>query len=637
MTLLKPTLIVKSLKVYQNGHEAFSCVFHKGVNVLRGRNSSGKTTIMDLLAFSLGAENIRWKPEALMCTETLVEVELNGQPACFKRSISKETLRPLGIFWGRMDESLTAGIHQWEEYPFRRSSNKINFSQAIFNALEIPLAQGDGSSNLTMHQILRVLYADQPSVHSPIFRIDNFDSALTREMVGGYLCGVFDDDLYSAQIRLRDIDNILTKKVTELKSIFLVLGRSGNNAALDYIDDRISELENKRLEISINLNELKKGRTDGSLKNKADEIKTNGLRSLLNKAKAEESEAKAKIESLELEISDSKIFVNELQERLRGLNESEITRSYFSDMQFHFCPSCLSEITLTDDVKSCHLCKSPISDDLAGAQILRMRNEISLQIKESNLLIEKRLENVIELKNTLPMLRNSLKKLEQDFYSSSVVWESSIEIEIENKSRELGQLDEEIKQAYENKKLSMVITELQNQRDNLQIEKNKLEDKIELLEKKQVSIRNEVAEKIGSIMVDLLKEDLKLQKEFIEARDVSFDFIDNCVYVNGSRNFSESSAVVLRHIFHLALLSASIENEYMRVPRFLMLDGIDDGGMEKDRSHNLQKIIVEECANYEHDFQLIYATSEINPEYENTTMVVGEAFSPENRSLKVIL
>ncbi|WP_241680057.1 hypothetical protein [Serratia oryzae] len=71
------------------------------------------------------------------------------------------------------------------------------------------------------------------------------------------------------------------------------------------------------------------------------------------------------------------------------------------------------------------------------------------------------------------------------------------------------------------------------------------------------------------------------------------------------------------------------------MPRFLMLDGIDDGGMEKERSHNLQKIVIEEAGNYSHDFQLIYATSEINPLYANTNLVVGRYFNPEDRSLNI--
>ncbi|CAJ7618300.1 Uncharacterised protein [Burkholderia pseudomallei] len=92
---------------------------------------------------------------------------------------------------------------------------------------------------------------------------------------------------------------------------------------------------------------------------------------------------------------------------------------------------------------------------------------------------------------------------------------------------------------------------------------------------------------------------------------------------------------MLRHIFHLSLLTASVQKPFMRVPRFMMLDGIDDGGMEKERSHRLQEIIVEECASYDVDYQLIFATSDINPKFEETDLVVGRFFTPQARSLDV--
>ena len=172
--MFEPTLIVKRLIVLQNAHTALDIKFHKGVNVVRGRNSSGKTTVMDLLAFSLGAESIRWKPEALRCTETIVEVDLNGGTACFRREISNDPQQPMAIYWGGLTSAFAAPQESWERYPFKRSPLKSSFSQVVLEALKMPQAQGDGASNLTLHQLLRVLYADQPSVHSPIFRLDKW-------------------------------------------------------------------------------------------------------------------------------------------------------------------------------------------------------------------------------------------------------------------------------------------------------------------------------------------------------------------------------------------------------------------------------------------------------------------------------
>lgn len=634
MTFLNPSFSVSKLKVLQHGHEAFSCDFHKGVNVIRGRNSSGKTTIMDLLAFSIGAENIRWKPQALLCTLTIVEVLLNDKPACFKREISKESMRPLSIFWGRMEDALQSSPGQWETYPFKRSEKSLSFSQVILSALDMPLAQGEGASILTMHQILRVLYADQPSVHSPIFRNDSFDKALTRETIGDYLCGIFDDILYSSLIRLKQVDSELSTKITELKSIFTVLGRSGQSENIHFIEQRITDLEEEKIGIYHKLDELK-GRAVSEGSNKtSDREKTNNIRKRLNKAKEAEVKNIDSINALEMEVADSEMFINELESRYQALNESGKAREYFSNVQFQFCPSCLSELH-TPSEGGCSLCKSHAPEGSEAPQLLRMKNEISVQLKESKYLLEHNADKLKKLKLQAPILKKDVQALIREYEAVSAVWENAYEIEFEALTKALGRVEEEINQAYESQKLSDVISDLQKNRDALQSEKERLMSLIESLQSKEESRKKDVSQTVESIMSRLLKLDLPLQTEFIDPRQINFSFVDNEVYVNGSKNFSESSAVVLRHIFHLALLTASLEKSYMRLPRFLMLDGIDDGGMEKERSHNLQKIIVQEAATYEHDFQLIYATSEINPIYDNTDLIVGRYFNPEDRSLNV--
>jgi hypothetical protein len=264
-----------------------------------------------------------------------------------------------------------------------------------------------------------------------------------------------------------------------------------------------------------------------------------------------------------------------------------------------------------------------------------MRNELSIQIKESTHIVRIKEQEANILRKDIPLATAEVKKLEKEYKSTSQTWSSDAEIFLEQKVRELGALDEEIKQAYEKQKLASIIKELQSQRDQLSTEQSSLNDLIKSLELAQEDRKTDVANAVEKNVIRLLKKDLPLQVEFVNAKSVKFDFEENSVYVNGSRNFSESSAVVLRHIFHLALLTTSLEIPQMRIPRLMILDGIDDGGMEKNRSHNLQKIIVEECSNYKSQYQLIYATSEITPEIESSGMVVSRAFTPESRSLDV--
>ncbi|MNF81388.1 hypothetical protein D3C84_636590 [compost metagenome] len=328
------------------------------------------------------------------------------------------------------------------------------------------------------------------------------------------------------------------------------------------------------------------------------------------------------------------MFINELEARHNELCESGIARDYFSNVHFQFCPSCLSELHSTPNA-GCSLCKSDVPEGSDAPQLLRMKNEISVQLKESKHLMEHNIKKLSELKLSAPTLKKNVQRLVNEYALVSRSWEDAYEIEFEKLTRELGRIDEEIKQAHSTQKLNDVIIDLQNKRDSLQSEKDKLTSLIESLQGKEESRKADISNAIERAMIRLLKLDLPLQTEFITPKNINFSFVDNEVYVNGSKNFSESSAVVLRHIFHLALLTSSLEKEYMRLPRFLMLDGIDDGGMEKERSHNLQRIIVEETGSYKHDFQLIYATSEINPDYDDTDLIVSRYFNPEDRSLNI--
>lgn len=64
----------------------------------------------------------------------------------------------------------------------------------LFNTLEIPIVKGD--SNITMHQILRLIYIDQESPTSSLFLYEHFDTMLTRETVAELLLGIYNQELY---------------------------------------------------------------------------------------------------------------------------------------------------------------------------------------------------------------------------------------------------------------------------------------------------------------------------------------------------------------------------------------------------------------------------------------------------------
>lgn len=629
---MSPTVIVGRLAVFKDGRIVLDTIFHKGLNIVSGHNSSGKTTTLDFLAHTMGAEDIPWKKEALLCDYAIVELLLNNRPVTLRRDVGEAQMKPVYIFWGSFAEACQAPVTAWEVFPFRRSANKLSFTQSLLLALGMPEAQGDGASNLTMHQFLRVMYADQPSLHSPIFRIDSFDNALTRATVGDYLLGVYDDKLYSAQLSKRELERALSAAESELKSIFAVLAKSQQDVNLEFFGQQIIQAEQRRSVLGAELARLKEHRTVERDKKRSNE--ETGSRAALDIAKRDLNKAVDDLARVEADIEDSRHFMVEIRERLRRLDQSETTRGYLGNIAFNFCPCCLAPVAAqTVDTPLCTLCKTPLGTPSGESQILRMRNELLVQLKESDALLHGKESMAASLRLGIPALRQNMRRLERNYSEAVHNWSSELELAIENIIREAGALDQEIKTLYENQRLASVIRSLQEKRNDLQQKISELNSTIESLVHAQEVRKRTVGLTISQAVSRLLKMDLYRQEEFRSAEVVRFSFEENQVSVDGSIRFSESSTVVLRHIFHLALLTASTTIPEMRFPRLLMLDGIEDGGIELPRAHRLQEIIATECESYEVDFQLIMATSQIAPMLDSDRYVVGRRYTEDHRAI----
>ena len=103
--------------------------------------------------------------------------------------------------------------------------------------------------------------------------------------------------------------------------------------------------------------------------------------------------------------------------------------------------------------------------------------------------------------------------------------------------------------------------------------------------------------------------------------------------MDGTYNFAESSNVFLKNATIFALFLAAMKDDTFYHPRFLLFDNIEDKGMQEERCHLFQKLIVEYATAFEAPFQIIFTTSMMNPALELQDYVVGPAYTHENRSL----
>lgn len=143
---------------------------HTGVNIIRGENGSGKSTIADFIFYVLGGEFDNWKPVAANCDEVQAEIGTTSDVITAKRAIGKAQT-PAMVFFGTFEEAAAQGLDGWQSYPIRRTAGgNESFSQIMFRASGTPEAQSQGAANITMNQLLRLLYADQRTPASFLFR-----------------------------------------------------------------------------------------------------------------------------------------------------------------------------------------------------------------------------------------------------------------------------------------------------------------------------------------------------------------------------------------------------------------------------------------------------------------------------------
>ena len=80
-----PTLQLRRLRVLKSGRPVYDQAFHEGVNIIRGDNGSGKSSIADFAFFVLGGEFDNWKKVPVTESQKGFLIRVLGRDQCFIR------------------------------------------------------------------------------------------------------------------------------------------------------------------------------------------------------------------------------------------------------------------------------------------------------------------------------------------------------------------------------------------------------------------------------------------------------------------------------------------------------------------------------------------------------------------------
>lgn len=629
MTYFNPRIALTRLRVNKDGHAVYDEQFSFGLNIIRGENSSGKSTIADFIFFALGGSVTNWKDDALRCTEVYAEVILNDQFYTLRRPVLDHSKVPMQISDGKLEAAMAAQSN-WKELPYARTEDKASFSQIIFSLLGLPDLRFEAGSTVTINQLLRLSYCDQATPSGRIFRLEPFDSPYTREEIADLLLGVYDQELYELRERLRQAEKEYARVATEFDAVVRVFGRAKREMPASNAEAQIKNLQGERSEVAEAIKSLsvqpakldKRGLKQGE-----------DFRQALANLNREIATITDQIETLDFEMEDSVQFIEMTAKKLKALSDASKLVDKSSAIALDYCPVCHAPLEQHPATGHCYLCKEPSDAQTLKTRYFRVNFELETQLLESRKLLQERETDRNKLAQRLTALKAERDSKRVVATTLVVNWNTEQDAKRDELVQRLGKIDQEIQYLVDNLNLYKELERLREPKERLNAEIATLKSGISARQQKQRTRRMESQKTIGEGCVEYLRRDLPREEAFEKAGAVFMHFADDYISVDDRTTFSESSNVYLRNAAHLAILAASCEIKSFRFPRFLILDGIENGGMTEDRSHNFQKMVFDISNKLQADHQIIMTTAMIDPDLEKNAKVVGRYYTKQSKSL----
>ncbi|PKG93316.1 AAA family ATPase [Paraglaciecola sp. MB-3u-78] len=628
-------LIIRRVIINSGSKVVYDENYHVGLNVIRGANGTGKSTIMELISYGLGGDIKKdyWKEEALECTRITLALKMSNKDYVLRRAIEGEASRPqIEIFEGTLEESLEKGP-EWTSYKNAKSENRKSYSMQLFSLLGLEQHITADSDSLTLHQLLRILYIDQDTPASKIFRTEPFtyDKESMRKAIGEYAFGFDDLEAHSLRQKLYEATKKFEKVDDELKTIYKVLGATNIKATSKEIDAEIKVL----LESLQTLDIARSAKSEDISPSETSEIESHSsvIKESIEQQALLISVIESEFTSVSYDISESLEFLQSLEYRRSSLQQAQVTHKDIGAVNFKYCPSCFCEITETEDEENCVLCKADCQKDLTNESYIQALNELDFQMSETKLMMSKQRTTRAELEASLKNHKETLQQLRIN-YNEINSFSSDFEQQIASYANQKGFIQAQIESLKERHSLASDLDQKRDYKNDLQSKINELDLSLRLIESRNNIRRKSVRNKISNKVIEILSED-GVENAFNNASSFEFDFATDSMRLNGRANFSASSNVILKNSFHLAALLVSVEDSQFRIPCFSMFDNIEDKGMQEKRSQNFQRIIAEECSELEGEFQLIMTTSMVVSDLNNDDFGVGPYYSVGEHTLNM--
>ena len=494
----------------------------------------------------------------------------------------------------------------------------------------IPIVKAD--CNITMHQLLRLIYIDQESPTQSLFYYEQFDNQTTREAVAELLMGIYDEDLYDARIRLKQLEGQLAESKSEKGIIDKTVAKEMRSP--EHVRRLIDRANEKIEQLSEDIARLHRTESAGTkVKSQVEQ-----QRVCVAKLRKELSCTEDERGRLEHETADTRLFIEELKAKQLALRHSVSTRQVLGSLHLEYCPECLSPLSADTPDGICHLCKTPVEDRSGITQAKRLIAEITFQLNESEKNLRDDLARLDHIRAEVEKLRSRLKAERRQLDLLLGDAGSTHNEQLEDFILEKGKLQGELLQYHTMLETATYYETIVSRIQLLASHIEKTGRHISALETRQQNRRSRIVGTMQKFGIRFLRSDLLRQRAFREAQQEDFhiDFSQNTAFLRTRHNkFSASSTFFLKLVARFSIFFASLEQPEMRYPRFIFADNMEDKGIEEQRAQHFQQTLIDTLNDYPADsYQVIYTTSYITDDLDHSPYVVGDHYTADNKSLK---
>ena len=636
MTRFDPTLIVERMRIERGNAPVFDERFHSGVNVIRGDNSSGKSTLLNFIFYGLGGDLSDWSTIAQLCSRVLIQVRINGNLATLARAVDTRSRQSMDMYPGGIEEALSAKADDWLRFGYMRSESRESFSQALYRLMNMPEVANDASGNLTMNQVLRLLYADQLTPVESLFKYQGtWDNGDIRDAVARLLFGAHSSRYYENEQEIRKLGKELDQTIGAYRSLLAVVGEAEDVFTHDWIRARRANLEQTAQAVANELAAAELAVGSAAHADAATLAAQEAAYAEVVTLQQEIGELRESRDNIAFKIADSDRFISALRHKLKALQDSSSVADAVGDIRFTECPACHAPMEDAPPPHACYLCKSPFDAGEERGRITAMINETALQISQSESLQRAReieaaaLE--VRLTRTIAGWRAASNRLGELRRTPN----TETQMRLRELNRRAGYVERELEELARKEALANRLEALAERRAEIERRISALTSENEALERQQASRLATASRAVEEEIKALLINDLRRQDIFEDPKVVAFDFRDNRISVNEETYFSASSRAILKSSFTLALLSAATKLSFMRHPRFCIIDTVENMGVEAVRSQNFQRQMLRISAESPVEHQIIFATAMIADELDEEAYTVGRAYTRDAPSLDI--